>query len=229
MIELHDVAKTYSNGGAKSFALKDVSFTADAQQLIAITGKSGSGKSTLLNLLSGIDTPSGGTIRMNGTNLGALSNEKLTKWRCLNVGVIFQSFHLISTLTLLENVMLPMEFAGRMSFRNKKKRAKELLDSVGLSERADYFPDHVSGGQKQRAAIARALANDPPFIMADEPTGNLDSENAVQILRLFEELIGNGKTVVMVTHDMELAHEASQMIKVKDGRVQTSLKYGMTQ
>ncbi|MBD1382449.1 ABC transporter ATP-binding protein [Metabacillus arenae] len=219
MIELQNVTKTYKIGGNTNYALHNVSFQIQPNEFVGIIGKSGSGKSTLLNMLTGIDFPSSGSIHINGTELSSLSNRRLTKWRSSNIGIVFQSFHLIPTLTLLENVMLPMELSRGVSRKARKRRASELLESVGLKERIHYFPDYVSGGEKQRAAIARALANDPPLLMADEPTGNLDSENSQSIFALFEQLVGEGKTIVMVTHDQDLAERVSRTIHVKDGKV----------
>lgn len=223
MIRLQNVTKIYSNGKHSSPALDKISFEIEKGEFIGIIGKSGSGKSTLLNILSGVDHPSAGSVEINGTLVSALSSKKLTKWRAANIGIVFQAFHLIPTLTLLENVMLPMEFYKKGSRKKRRLRASELLESVGLAERMNHFPDHVSGGEKQRAAIARSLANDPPIIMADEPTGNLDSENAFHIFSLFESLVDEGKTVVIVTHDPDLAIRADRTLQVKDGRIMNPL------
>lgn len=223
MIKLEHVSKIYSNGKTSFPALDNVSFSIEQGEFAGIIGKSGSGKSTLLNILSGVDRPSAGSVEINGELVSSLSGRKLTKWRAANIGIVFQAFHLIPALTLLENVLLPMEFAKRGSRKKRRTRAMELLESVGLSERMNHFPDHVSGGEKQRTAVARSLANDPPVILADEPTGNLDSENAIQIFSLFEQLADEGKTVIIVTHDQELAEKTDRTLQVKDGRISSTL------
>ncbi|AZB44362.1 ABC transporter ATP-binding protein [Bacillus sp. FJAT-42376] len=215
MIETVEIEKVFANGNEWHHALKKVNIQIQSNEFAAITGKSGSGKSTLLNLLCGIDKPFKGKILINGTEITSLSKTKLAKWRNREIGIVFQSFHLLPSLTLLENVMLPMEFSPFK--RNKKHRALELLYSVGLSDKANMFPDYVSGGEKQRAAIARAIANDPPVLFADEPTGNLDTENAEIVMNLFSNLLQDGKTIVMVTHDLELAKRTDRIIHVKDG------------
>ncbi|MGD6817233.1 ABC transporter ATP-binding protein [Metabacillus sp. 84] len=217
MIETVEIEKVYANGHERQHVLKKVNIGIRANEFVAITGKSGSGKSTLLNLLCGIDQPLRGKIIINGTEITKLSKRKLTKWRNREIGIVFQSFHLLPTLTLLENVMLPMAFSSNK--RNKKQRASELLNSVGLLHKAHMFPDYVSGGEKQRASIARALANDPPILFADEPTGNLDTENAAGVMDLFLTLSKNGKTIAMVTHDLELAKNTDRIITVKDGKI----------
>ncbi|MBS2970485.1 ABC transporter ATP-binding protein [Metabacillus sp. KIGAM252] len=217
MIETVEIEKVFANGNEWHHALKKVNIQIQANEFVAITGKSGSGKSTLLNLLCGIDKPFKGKICINETEITNLSKDKLTKWRNRDIGIVFQSFHLLPSLTLLENVMLPMEFSPLK--RNKKHRALELLNSVGLSDKVHMFPDYVSGGEKQRTAIARALANDPPILFADEPTGNLDTENAEHIMKLFFTLIQDGKTIVMVTHDQELSKKTDRIIHMKDGMV----------
>jgi putative ABC transport system ATP-binding protein len=173
--------------------------------------------------MSGIDSPTNGSVKINGTEISSLSHREMTKWRLKNIGIVFQDFHLIPTLTLLENIILPMEFASSFRKKQKQKKAMNLLESVGLSGKGNLFPDYASGGEKQRAAIARALANDPPLILADEPTGNLDSENAQHIFKLFEELVKNGKTIVMVTHDLDLSKQVTRTLRVKDGEVINTL------
>ncbi|WP_066388041.1 ABC transporter ATP-binding protein [Neobacillus mesonae] len=223
MIKLENVTKIFPVGGEPYYTLDHVSFQIEKQEFVGIIGKSGSGKTTLLHIMSGIDTPSFGTVNINGTDISRLSPRELTKWRLHNIGIVFQAFHLIPTLTLLENVILPMEFASPFQKRQKKERAKELLASVGLADKWHLFPDHASGGEKQRTAIARALANDPPLILADEPTGNLDSENASHIFSLFQQLAANGKTIVMVTHDGDLAKQMPHTLELKDGQVISSL------
>ncbi|WP_251550918.1 ABC transporter ATP-binding protein [Neobacillus muris] len=222
MISLVNVTKIFPGGEQPYYALDNVTIEIAKQEFIGIIGKSGSGKSTLLNIMSGIDCPSFGSVIVNGTDISLLSQAELTKWRLNNIGIIFQSFHLIPTLTLLENVILPMEFAYPFKRKQKKRRAMELLDSVGLADKWNLFPDFASGGEKQRTAIARALANDPPLILADEPTGNLDSENAFHIYLLFERLARSGKTIVMVTHDPDLAKSLPRTLQLKDGEIMGS-------
>src|SRR5690606_8546392 len=177
----------------------------DSRQLIAITGKSGSGKSTLLNVITGIDRPTAGSVLINGIRVDKLSESELASWRGKNVGVVFQFFQLLPTLTTLENVMLPMDFCNTYPKKDRKERALSLLQMVDIGEQADKFPSTLSGGQQQRAAIARALANDPPLIVADEPTGNLDSATAKAIFELFARLARSGKSVLVVTHEQEFS------------------------
>ncbi|WP_066307635.1 ABC transporter ATP-binding protein [Bacillus sp. FJAT-29814] len=219
MINLVNVTKYFLVGDKPFYTLEDVSFAINKNEFTCMIGKSGSGKSTLLNIMSGIDSPSFGTVSINGTDISSLSNRELTKWRLHNIGIVFQAFHLIPTLTLLENVILPMELTSPFQKRKKKQRAMALLESVGLADKCHLFPDHVSGGEKQRTAIARALANDPPLILADEPTGNLDSANAAHIFSLFKQLAKNGKTIVMVTHDTDIAKQIPRTLQLKDGKV----------
>jgi putative ABC transport system ATP-binding protein len=223
MIELERVTKIFTGGDKPFYALNNVTFRIQKQEFTGIIGKSGSGKSTLLNMLSGIDSPSYGTVKINGTEISSLSSRELTKWRLKNIGIVFQSFNLIPSLTLLENIILPMEFTSPFRKKQNEKRAMSLLESVGLDGKGNLFPDYASGGEKQRAAIARALANDPPLILADEPTGNLDSENAFHIFTLFKQLAKNGKTIVMVTHDLDLSKQVNKTLCVKDGEVISSL------
>ncbi|MGG4489367.1 ABC transporter ATP-binding protein [Metabacillus idriensis] len=217
MIEVSDLSKTFPNGEELEYVLKDVHFELKKGELLGIFGKSGSGKSTLLNILSGIEAPASGTVRIDGVNIAGLSDRALTKWRGAHVGIVFQSFHLIPTLTLVENVMLPMEFSANR--KRKRQRALELLDQTGILKKANMFPDTVSGGERQRTAIARALANDPPIIAADEPTGNLDSQTSSDIFSLFQMLARTGKTVLFVTHDLEFCDKVSKRLQVQDGSV----------
>jgi putative ABC transport system ATP-binding protein len=203
-------------------ALRDVSLTIDSRQLIAITGHSGSGKSTLLNIITGIDRPTEGTVIINGIRVDRLSESELASWRGKNVGVVFQFFQLLPTLTILENVMLPMDFCNTYPKKERRERALVLLDMVNIKEQADKFPSALSGGQQQRVAIARALANDPPLIVADEPTGNLDSHTATAIFELFTTLARSGKTVVVVTHEREFASYFENTIRIADGVITTA-------
>jgi len=217
VIKVDHLSKMFLNGEQYEHVLREVSFEVKKGDLVGIFGKSGSGKSTLLNILSGIETPSSGTVTIEGRKVSALSPKALTKWRGSNVGIVFQSFHLIPTLTLAENVMLPMEFSRNR--KGKRQRALQLLEKTGLLMKADLYPDSVSGGQRQRTAIARALANDPPLIVADEPTGNLDSQTSTEIFRLFKILSEAGKTVVIVTHDLDFYDKVSRRFHVEDGTV----------
>ena len=217
LIELRHVTKSYPVASGTFSALKDVSFKIDSRQLVAITGKSGSGKSTLLNVITGIDRPTEGSVLINGIQVDKLSESELASWRGKNVGVVFQFFQLLPTLTILENVMLPMDFCNTYPKKDRKERALSLLQMVDIKEQADKFPSSLSGGQQQRVAIARALANDPSLIVADEPTGNLDSQTATAIFELFAKLANSGKTVVVVTHEREFASYFENTINIADG------------
>lgn len=218
-IELQNVTKLFPVAGGMFSALSDVTLTIQGKQLVAITGKSGSGKSTLLNLVTGIDRPSSGSVSINGIRLDKLSETELASWRGKNVGVVFQFFQLLPTLTILENVMLPMDFCNTYVRRERKDRAIALLALVDIRDQAHKFPAELSGGQQQRAAIARALANDPPLIVADEPTGNLDSHTATSIFALFAGLAKAGKTVVVVTHEREFSTVFDKTISIVDGKI----------
>jgi putative ABC transport system ATP-binding protein len=217
LIELRHVIKSYPIASGSFTALKDVSLKIDSRKLVAITGKSGSGKSTLLNVITGIDRPTEGSVLINGIQVDKLSESELASWRGKNVGVVFQFFQLLPTLTILENVMLPMDFCNTYPKKDRKERALSLLQMVDIKEQADKFPSTLSGGQQQRVAIARALANDPPLIVADEPTGNLDSQTATAIFELFAKLANSGKTVVVVTHEREFASYFANTINIADG------------
>lgn len=219
VIELRDVVKEYVTDAGRFRALDGVSLRIDAGELVAVVGRSGSGKSTLLNMITAIDRPTAGEVRVAGTDIGALPERRTPRWRGVTVGVVFQFFQLLPTLTVLENVMLPMDFAGRGSARERRDRAIALLEAVGMADQAGKLPLSTSGGQQQRVAIARALANDPPLIVADEPTGNLDSATAEAVFALFGRLAAEGKTVVMVTHDAELARRTQRAIRMVDGRI----------
>ncbi|RYF72612.1 MAG: ABC transporter ATP-binding protein [Cytophagaceae bacterium] len=216
-IELVGVTKSFTLASGPFQALKQVSLTIQTGQLVAVTGKSGSGKSTLLNLITGIDKPSAGSILVNDVRIDKLSESALASWRGRNIGVVFQFFQLLPTLTILENVMLPMDFCNTYPASERNERARQLLDRVGIVEQANKFPAALSGGQQQRAAIARALANDPPIIVADEPTGNLDSQTASAIFQLFASLAQSGKTVIVVTHEKEFANWFEHTIALSDG------------
>jgi putative ABC transport system ATP-binding protein len=217
LIELSQVTKSYPVASGSFRALKNISLKIDGRQLVAITGKSGSGKSTLLNVITGIDRPTEGSVTINGIRVDKLSETELASWRGKNVGVVFQFFQLLPTLTILENVMLPMDFCNTYPKKDRRERALSLLQMVGIKEQADKFPSTLSGGQQQRVAIARALANDPPLIVADEPTGNLDSQTATAIFELFAKLANSGKTVVVVTHEREFSSYFENTINIADG------------
>ncbi len=219
LIELCGVVKAYHTGAGDFIALNGINLKIDPGEFVSIIGKSGSGKTTLINVLTGIDSPTEGEIYVNGTPIHDLSEGQMAKWRGKSIGVVFQFFQILPTLTILENVMLPMGFANLYTRQERRERAMHLLDQVGIAEHAQEFPSRLSGGLQQRAAIARALANDPPIIATDEPTGNLDSRSAETIMRLFEDLVDDGKTILMVTHDGELARRANRTIMIADGEI----------
>ena len=220
IIRLDDATKSFGGRGGQFFpALRGVSLRVASGDFIAVLGKSGSGKSTLLNLIAGIDRPTSGEVYAAGADLNTLNENKMALWRGRNVGVVFQFFQLLPTLTVEENILLAMDFVGEIRASDRRTRARELLELVGLSDQAAKLPSALSGGQQQRAAIARALANDPPIILADEPTGNLDSETSAAVVELFHDLIGQGKTLLIVTHDDKLARRAHRVIQLKDGLI----------
>jgi putative ABC transport system ATP-binding protein len=219
LIELRQVVKTFKTAAGEFTALKGVDLLVDAGEFLAVTGKSGSGKSTLSNMITGIDRPTAGQVLVGGTAVHTLSEGRRALWRGRTLGIIFQFFQLLPTLTVLENVMLPMDFCNTYPVRERRRRALDLLDQVGMAEQAHRLPAQISGGQQQRAAIARALANDPPILVADEPTGNLDSKTAEAIFQLFTRLVEGGKTIVMVTHDPDLARRVTRTITVADGQI----------
>jgi putative ABC transport system ATP-binding protein len=219
VIEIEHLIKEYETGAGSVCILRDVSLYVHAGEFVAVVGPSGSGKSTLINVLTGIDRPTSGRVSVAGTCLNDMSENQMARWRGRNIGVIFQFFQLLPTLTIIENVVLPMDFCNTYPRSERQPRAMELLDQVGLADQAHKLPSAVSGGQQQRAAIARALANDPPLLVGDEPTGNLDTKTADQIFALFGELSRRGKTLVMVTHDRELATRIPRVIRVQDGTI----------
>jgi putative ABC transport system ATP-binding protein len=219
LIEVRNAVKTFALGGGASFtALRGVDLRVDPGEFVAVVGKSGSGKSTLINLLTGIDRPTSGEIYIGDTAVHKLNEEKMAVWRGRNVGLVFQFFQLLPMLSVAENVMLPMDFCNTYPGRERKQRALALLERVEMTSHADKLPSTLSGGEQQRVAIARALANDPPILVADEPTGNLDSRTAEAVFCLFTEAVAAGKTVVMVTHDMELAQRAGRILRIADGQ-----------
>ncbi len=219
IIELKHVYKDYPQAAGLQTVLHDINLDIFAGEFVAIVGPSGNGKSTLLNLLTGIDYPSRGEVLVNGAALHQLNSEQLSAWRGVNLGIVFQFFQLLPALSLLQNIVLPMDFVGKLSKRERHERALHLLELVGLADAADRLPSQVSGGQQQRVAIARALANDPPLIVADEPTGNLDTATADAVFDLFAHLRDQGKTLVMVTHNENLADAASRKLEIRNGRI----------
>jgi putative ABC transport system ATP-binding protein len=217
MIDLHDVSRTVLSGTGSLTILHPTTFRIAAGRAVAIIGPSGSGKSTLLGLMAGLDAPTTGRIRLGGTEITSLGEEALARLRGERVGIVFQFFHLLPSLTALENVLVPMEIAG---VADARARARVLLDDVGLADRMHHFPSQLSGGEQQRVAIARALANDPPIVLADEPTGNLDSSTGHHIIEILVQVNKvRGRTLVLVTHDPALADLADEIIALKDGRV----------
>ena len=219
-IEARSLSRTYLIGEVRVAALDDVSLAVEAGRFVAVTGASGSGKSTLLNLLGGLDTPTAGSIEVDGSLISAMDREALARYRRFGVGMIFQSFNLIAARTALENVELPLVFAG-VDKKERKRRAADLLDQVGLAQRAGHRPPELSGGEQQRVAVARALANGPGLLLADEPTGNLDSRTSREIVGLLAGLNRDrGLTVVMVSHEEALVREfAHEIVRLRDGRV----------
>jgi putative ABC transport system ATP-binding protein len=218
-IDLRDVVKTYGTGAGDVTVLTDVSLKVKEGELVGVVGPSGSGKSTLLNMITGIDRPTAGEVFVGGQAVHGLSENQLARWRGKNVGVIFQFFQLLPTLTVVENVMLPMDFCNMYTRRQRKQRAMDLLDQVNIADQADKLPSTLSGGQQQRAAIARALANDPPVVVADEPTGNLDRATANDVFGLFKQLVDDGKTLMIVTHDRSLSGRMDRVLHLLDGQI----------
>jgi putative ABC transport system ATP-binding protein len=220
IIRLDDAAKSFPIRGGQSFpALRGVSLRVASGDFIAVLGKSGSGKSTLLNLIAGIDRPTSGEVHAAGADLNRLNENNMAVWRGRNVGVVFQFFQLLPTLTVEENILLAMDFVGKIPADDRRGRSRDLLDLVGLQDQSAKLPSALSGGQQQRAAIARALANDPPIVLADEPTGNLDSETSAAVAELFHGLIDQRKTLLIVTHDDNLARRSHRVIRLKDGLI----------
>jgi putative ABC transport system ATP-binding protein len=219
-IELRDVYKSFMVADEELPVLKGISTAIEPGEFVSIMGPSGNGKSTLLNMITGIDRPTQGEIFVDGQAVHDMSENQLAKWRGRQVGVIFQFFQMLPSLSLLQNVVLPMEFLGKGNPKQRHERAEHLLEMVGLADQAGKLPGMVSGGQQQRAAIARALANDPPLLVADEPTGNLDAQTAEQVFQIFNNLVEEqGKTLLMVTHDPQLADLIPRQIKIVNGRI----------
>jgi putative ABC transport system ATP-binding protein len=218
-IRAQQLTRVFPIGNTPFVALDRIELSLPRAGFVAVVGRSGCGKSTLLNLLAGLDRPTSGSIEIFGTRLETLDEDQLSQWRGRNVGVVFQSFQLLPTLTVAENVALPMDLCGTARPSEARERAMVLLRDVGILDQADKLPLELSGGQQQRAAIARALANDPPLIVADEPTGNLDSATSAQVLAILADLARRGRTVLMVTHDAKLTARADRTVRMSDGRV----------
>ncbi len=219
LITLDQVVKVYDTGEVPFTALKSVNLHVHTGEFIGLIGKSGSGKTTLINMITGIDRPTSGSVLVDGTPVHALNENQLAIWRGRTIGVVFQFFQLLPTLTVIENVMLPMDFCNVYDPIERPERALALLEQVEMTDQAYKLPSALSGGQQQRVAIARAIANDPPVIAADEPTGNLDSKTADAVFTLFEELVDRHKTIVMVTHDNDLATRVRRALHVHDGEI----------
>ncbi len=225
LIELRNVVKTYQSAAGTFTALKGIDLSIGTGEFVGIIGKSGSGKSTLINMITGIDRPSSGEVLVGDSAVHKLNEGQMAVWRGRNLGIIFQFFQLLPTLSLVENVMLPMDFCNMYKPGERYDRAMDLLQQVDMDSQAHKLPSAVSGGQQQRVAIARSLANDPPILVADEPTGNLDSRTANAVFELFEQLVEQGKTILMVTHDNDLANRVTRAITVADGQIVDEIRH----
>lgn len=223
IISLSHIQKTYKIGDEVINALKDVSLKINKNEYVALMGPSGSGKSTLMNMLGCLDSPTAGEYILNNHSVARMSDNELAEVRNKEIGFVFQTFNLLPRATTLENVALPLVYAG-FSKANRDKRAKEVLEQVGLGNRMNHKPNELSGGQRQRVAIARALVNKPAIILADEPTGNLDSKTSIEIMGLFEEIHNNGNTIILVTHEEDIAMHAHRIVRLKDGLVETDAR-----
>jgi putative ABC transport system ATP-binding protein len=219
VIIVNDLVKTYQTGAYNFDALRSLNFTVSANEYVGVIGKSGAGKTTLINMLSGVDQITAGEVYVNGAAVHELKDDNLALFRGLNLGVIYQSFNLLPMLSLRDNITLAMDFCGTYQYGKSEKWAMELLASVELEKHAHKLPAHISGGEKQRVAIARALVNDPAVILADEPTGRLDSATAETIFQIFDQLIARGKTIVMVSHDRTLADRVDRVLNIEDGLI----------
>ncbi|MEM6281125.1 MAG: ABC transporter ATP-binding protein [Chloroflexota bacterium] len=226
LITLKDIKKIYKTEAGDFLALKGIDLNIDRGEFVGVVGKSGSGKSTLINMITGIDRPTSGEVIINGTAIHNFNEGRMAQWRGVNLGVVFQFFQLLPTLTVVENVMLPMDFCNVYSPPERRDKAMHLLELMDVAENANKLPTMVSGGQQQRVAIARALANDPPIVVADEPTGSLDSKTANAVFELFEKLVDEGKTFLMVTHDNDLANRTRRLITIADGKLVGDSKPG---
>ena len=218
MIEVKDIVKTYSKGNVRTEVLKGVSFRIEEQEFVSIMGSSGTGKSTLMNIVGAMDKPTSGRYLLNGVDVATLDDDALSRLRTRSSGFVFQQFHLLDRATVLRNVMLPLVYEDGDS-GNARGRAENVVEAVGLGERMHYRPTELSGGQQQRVAIARAMVTDPVIILADEPTGNLDHRNGLEILSLFQRLNREGRTILMITHDREVADYAQRVLLLRDGRI----------
>jgi ABC-type lipoprotein export system ATPase subunit len=219
VVQVIELMKSFPVGDGEVTILKGISFNVARGEFVSIVGPSGNGKSTLLNMITGIDRPSGGRVVVTGYEVNEMSENQLAAWRGQHVGIVFQFFQMLPALSLVQNIMLPMDLARKYSPRERRERAMNLLEIVSLEDQANKLPGMVSGGQQQRAAIARALANDPELLVADEPTGNLDTRNSADVFDLFGRLVEQGKTLLMVTHDKELARRVPRIVEIIDGRI----------
>jgi ABC-type lipoprotein export system ATPase subunit len=226
LIKVRDLVKVYNTTAGDFEALRDIQLDVEKGDFLALYGKSGAGKSTLINMITGIDVPTSGKVEVNGIPIHAMTADELSHWRGDNLGIVFQFFQLIPSLTLVENIALPMDFRNSYSLVEQESRALQLLETVGIAEHAWKKPAKISGGQQQRVAIARALANNPGVVVADEPTGNLDSATARGILDVFVKLTEEGKTVIVATHDEEIAHYAKTIVEISDGSIVSVRKNG---
>ena len=225
-IQLSNLSKWYNSPAGRFSALNNITLGIDEGEYVAIIGKSGSGKSTLLNMLTGIDHPNDGKVMINGTTVHSMNESRLAAWRGANIGIVFQFFQLIPTLTILENLLIAMDFVNVIPEKEREKRAESLLAGIGIESHINKLPAALSGGEQQRAAIARALANNPPILVADEPTGNLDSVTTGAIHKLFAELVDDGKTVIVVTHEQVTGPEYKRIITLKDGMIVNDTRNG---
>jgi ABC-type lipoprotein export system ATPase subunit len=219
LIELRDLRKSYQSPAGPIRALKNINLSLRRGEFVAVMGKSGAGKSTLVNMIAGIDSPDSGEIIIDGVPIHRLNEDERARWRGLNMGIVFQFFQLLPSISLTKNVTIPMEFCNRFTAQERKTRALSLLNQVGILDHANKKPSLISGGQQQRVAVARALANDPTIVVADEPTGNLDSKTACEILDIFSGLSQQGKTILIVTHDKTVAARADRIVSIADGEL----------
>ena len=220
IIETKDITRYFTMGSSTVEALKGINFSVESGEFIAIMGPSGSGKTTLMNIIGCLDTPSSGEYFLNGNLVNDLDEDQLALIRNKEIGFVFQSFHLLAKNSALDNVLLPLKYAG-MDAKESRKRALEVLDAVGLSDRVDHGPSELSGGQQQRVAIARALVNKPSIIFADEPTGNLDSKTEADVMNLFKDLNNAGQTIILITHEQEIANKCKRVISIRDGLIES--------
>lgn len=223
ILDIKNIKKRYIMGTQIIDALKDVSISINKNEYVALMGPSGSGKSTMMNILGCLDTPTSGSYKLNGTEVSEMTDDQLAYVRNKEIGFVFQTFNLLPRLSSLENVALPMVYAG-MGRKERMQRAEQVMEMVGLKERMDHKPNELSGGQRQRVAIARALVNNPSIILADEPTGNLDTKTSYEIMNIFEEINKGGNTVILVTHEEDIARHARRIVRLRDGLVETDMQ-----